>query len=116
MRKRQMCLGVMAGHIYANYLKKCLYMEMSNGLTIACIQALRANCAFYFFFLEHQIPVIEMTPEQIWIKFQFISAQFMNHEQFALLEPPRTSAEGTFVTVEKGWRSRLEKLREQKRL
>lgn len=55
-------------------------------LTIACIQALRVNCAF----LRHQVPVIEITPEQICIKFQFISSEFMNHEQFALLQSPHT--------------------------
>lgn len=41
-------------------------------------------------FLRHQVPVIEITPEQICIKFQFISSEFMNHEQFALLQSPRT--------------------------
>lgn len=66
-------------------------------LTIACIQALRVNCAF----LRHQIPVIEITPEQICIKFQFISSEFMNHEQFALLQSPRTSHPRMFIKVGK---------------
>lgn len=48
-----------------------------------------------------------MTPEQICIKLQFISTQFMNHEQFALLKSPHTSDEGMFITVEKECKSSL---------
>lgn len=42
-----------------------------------------------------------MIPEQICIKFQFISAQNIHHEQFAVLQSPHTSDVRMFIKVGK---------------
>lgn len=86
-----MCLCICKTH-FEQLLKELtssnsLFIYGKYVLTNACIQALRVNCSFF----KASDTCNEITPEQICIRFQFISTQFMIHEQFALLQPPHTS-------------------------
>ena len=85
------CVVGFARHVPGNYLKNS---SPCNASPYNLFLKWKLVCAHNYMhpgiksklcFLKHQVPLIEITFENICIKFEFISSEFMNHEQFARL-------------------------------